>query len=100
MAGATRRACAPIRGWWQRDVRDSIDQQAVIAKIASESLATPRYIFMTTMSAGIAILGLLLSSPAVVIGAMLLSPLMNPILGVGFALASGKQKWLRISAIS
>ena len=94
------RAIAPIRGWWQRDVRDSIDQQAVIAKIASESPATPRYIFMTTMSAGIAILGLLLSSPAVVIGAMLLSPLMNPILGVGFALASGKQKWLRISAKS
>ena len=42
---------------------------------------------MTAMSAGIAVLGLLLSSPAVVIGAMLLSPLMSPILGVGFALA-------------
>ena len=94
------RAIAPIRGWWQRDVRDSVDQQAVVAKIAAECPATPRYIFMTTMSAGIAVLGLLLSSPAVVIGAMLLSPLMNPILGVGFALASGKQKWLRISAKS
>ncbi len=39
------------------------------------------------MSAGIAVLGLLLSSPAVVIGAMLISPLMSPILGLGFALA-------------
>ncbi|RZM34819.1 MAG: DUF389 domain-containing protein, partial [Sphingomonas sp.] len=36
---------------------------------------------------GIAVLGLLLSSPAVVIGAMLISPLMNPILGFGFSLA-------------
>jgi uncharacterized membrane protein len=35
------------------------------------------------MSGGIAILGLLLSSPAVVIGAMLLSPLMGPIMGMG-----------------
>jgi hypothetical protein len=35
--------------------------------------------FMTMMSTGIAVLGLLLSSPAVVIGAMLISPL-NPIL--------------------
>ena len=94
------RAIAPIKGWWRRDVIKDIDQQAVIAKIASESPATPRYIFMVTMSAGIAVLGLLLSSPAVVIGAMLLSPLMSPILGVGFALASGKQKWLRISAKS
>jgi uncharacterized hydrophobic protein (TIGR00271 family) len=43
---------------------------------------------MTLMSAGIAVLGLLLSSPAVVIGAMLISPLMGPILGLGFALAT------------
>ncbi|MEO6199332.1 MAG: DUF389 domain-containing protein, partial [Sphingomicrobium sp.] len=33
-------------------------------------------------------LGLLLSSPAVVIGAMLISPMMGPIIGVGFALAT------------
>ena len=50
---------------------------------------------MTAMSAGIAILGLLLSSPAVVIGAMLLSPLMNPIIGTGFSLATGDADWLR-----
>lgn len=43
---------------------------------------------MTAMSAGIAILGLLLSSPAVIIGAMLISPLMGPIIGLGFALAT------------
>jgi uncharacterized hydrophobic protein (TIGR00271 family) len=43
---------------------------------------------MIMMSAGIAVIGLLLSSPAVVIGAMLISPLMNPILGFGFALAT------------
>jgi uncharacterized hydrophobic protein (TIGR00271 family) len=42
---------------------------------------------MVMMSAGIAVLGLLLSSPAVVIGAMLISPLMSPILGLGFSLA-------------
>lgn len=40
------------------------------------------------LSAGIAILGLVLDSPAVVIGAMLVSPLMGPILGGGMALAT------------
>ncbi len=40
-------------------------------------------------SAGIATLGLVLNSPAVIIGAMLISPLMNPILASGLALASG-----------
>ena len=40
-------------------------------------------------SAGIATLGLVLNSPAVIIGAMLISPLMNPILAFGLALGSG-----------
>ncbi len=40
-------------------------------------------------SAGIATLGLALNSPAVIIGAMLISPLMGPILASGLALAAG-----------
>lgn len=91
------RAFVPLRRWWLDHVVSGVDHTAVIAKIAGESDTSPRYIFMVMMSAGIAILGMLLSSPAVVIGAMLLSPLMSPIIGAGFALASGKLKWLKIS---
>jgi len=40
-------------------------------------------------SIGIATLGLIINSPAVVIGAMLISPLMGPILGSGLAIALG-----------
>ncbi|MEZ5425782.1 MAG: DUF389 domain-containing protein [Pyrinomonadaceae bacterium] len=40
-------------------------------------------------SAGIATLGLVQNSPAVIIGAMLISPLMGPILSSGLALATG-----------
>ncbi len=79
-------------------MRADVDQQAVIDKIREDSGFTPHFAFMTSMSAGIAILGLLLSSPAVVIGAMLLSPLMGPIMGAGFALAIGDSVWLRESA--
>ncbi|RZL20814.1 MAG: DUF389 domain-containing protein, partial [Sphingomonas sp.] len=73
--------------WWRRSVVAPVDHESVIARIVEESGWSPRYAFMTMMSAGIAVLGLLLSSPAVVIGAMLISPLMNPILGFGFSLA-------------
>ncbi|MFC3673347.1 DUF389 domain-containing protein [Novosphingobium pokkalii] len=73
--------------WWRRRVVGPVDHQAVVARIFAESCWSPRYAFMTMMSAGIAMLGLLLSSPAVVIGAMLISPLMSPILGFGFSLA-------------
>lgn len=73
--------------WWHRSVVGSVDHESIVARIESESGWSGRYIFMTMMSAGIAVLGLLLSSPAVVIGAMLISPLMSPILGFGFSLA-------------
>jgi uncharacterized hydrophobic protein (TIGR00271 family) len=93
-----RKVVASWRGWWRRDVVGTVDQPAVIESRREESAVTARYLFMLAMSAGIAILGLLLSSPAVVIGAMLLSPLMGPIIGLGFALATGDFHWIRRSA--
>ena len=96
--GPLGRVVASARRWWRAKAIQEIDRTEVISRIAADSVMSPRYVFMTMMSAGIAILGMLLSSPAVVIGAMLLSPLMSPLLGVGFALATGKAKWLRLSA--
>lgn len=46
------------------------------------------YALELLLSAGIATFGLVLDSPAVVIGAMLISPLMGPILAAGLALAA------------
>lgn len=46
------------------------------------------YILELLLAAGIATFGLVLDSPAVVIGAMLISPLMGPILAGGLALAA------------
>ncbi|MBU7579665.1 MAG: DUF389 domain-containing protein, partial [Porphyrobacter sp.] len=60
-----------LRRWWLRDVVADIDQAEVIEKRREEGALSHRYLFMIAMSAGIAILGLLLGSPAVVIGAML-----------------------------
>jgi len=47
------------------------------------------YWLQILFSAGIATLGLVMNSPAVIIGAMLISPLMGPILAAGLSLASG-----------
>lgn len=47
------------------------------------------YWMQMVFAAGITMLGLILNSPAVIIGAMLISPLMNPILASGVALATG-----------
>ncbi len=66
----------------------NVDHDSVVAAVREDSGWSSHFAFMTLMSAGIAILGLLLSSPAVVIGAMLISPLMGPIIGIGFAIAT------------
>lgn len=50
-------------------------------------------------SAGIAVFGLVLNSPAVIIGAMLISPLMGPIMATGLALAAG-DLYLALKAIA
>lgn len=50
------------------------------------------FIVMLSLAAGIATLGLLQSSPAVVIGSMLLAPLMTPMIGMGLALNQGNAK--------
>lgn len=86
-SGSKRWNQLPLYHWWRKSIVGSVDHEKVVARIVEDSGWSPRYAFMTMMSAGIAVLGLLLSSPAVVIGAMLISPLMSPILGLGFSLA-------------
>ena len=86
---------ALLRRQWRRHLVAGVDHEAAIERLREESDLSGRYVFMTAMSAGIAVLGLIMSSPAVVIGAMLLSPLMGPIIGAGFALAIWDTKWMR-----
>lgn len=75
-------------GWsrWRNRMLAAVDHDAVIANVSDGGGLSPRFTFMAVMSCGIAILGLLQSSGAVVIGAMLISPLMGPIVQLGFSL--------------
>jgi uncharacterized hydrophobic protein (TIGR00271 family) len=93
----------PLRrlgAWHRRRVQRGVDRAAVLARVHAEAGWSSRFAFMATLSAGIAILGLLLSSPAVIIGAMLISPLMGPIIGLGFALGTFDWAQVRTSLIA
>ena len=57
--------------------------------LAGSEIASLGYWLEIFFAAGIATFGLVESSPAVIIGAMLISPLMGPIMGTGLALAVG-----------
>jgi uncharacterized hydrophobic protein (TIGR00271 family) len=88
----------PLRTWWSEHALHNVDHQEVVGRVQEDSGWNAHYAFMILMSAGIAVLGLLLSSPAVVIGAMLISPLMGPIVGAGFAIATFDSAEIRRSS--
>ena len=54
------------------------------------------YCVMIVLSTGLASLGLLQGSVAVIIGAMLVAPLMGPLIGAGLALVQGNAKLLLV----
>lgn len=89
----------PLLRWWDEHVVEGVDHASVVNVVRDDAGWSSHFAFMTLMSAGIAVLGLLLSSPAVVIGAMLISPLMGPIVGLGFAVATFDSAEIRRTAV-
>lgn len=80
-----------VRDWLARSlgVSEEKKEEIYLQISRSASLNDLSYWSQVFFSAGIATLGLALNSPAVIIGAMLISPLMGPILASGLALAAG-----------
>lgn len=83
-----RRAWHRVLHWRRDELVAKCDRIAVLEHVADAGLLAPRYAFMVMMSCGIAVLGLLQNSVAVIIGAMLISPLMAPIVELGMGLAT------------
>lgn len=67
------------------DLRAGLDREGTIVTIKNNKKMAGANVWLLMCSIMIASLGLDLNSPAVIIGAMLISPLMSPILGVGLA---------------
>lgn len=89
-----------FRQWWNYCFVDGVDHAKTLAQVADDSGLTGRYTFLIIVSAGLSLLGLLMPSVAVLIGAMLLSPLMNPIIGLGFGIATMDFVEIRRAAVA
>lgn len=72
--------------WWRRHMRD-LDREGTQRQVLEDGGLSYSYVFLVISSCGIATLGLMLNSAAVIIGAMLVAPLMGPIVLLGFAIA-------------
>ena len=75
------------------------DEKIVVTQDIRESASSSfDFFLLVVLSCSIATLGLITDSPAVIIGAMLVAPLMSPIIGVGMASITGDSSLARNSA--
>jgi uncharacterized hydrophobic protein (TIGR00271 family) len=79
---------------------DALDRSLILASVARDARLDKKFLLLIILAASIATLGLLQSSTAVVIGAMLVSPLMGPIMGIGFGLATLEHNLIRRSLVT
>jgi uncharacterized hydrophobic protein (TIGR00271 family) len=68
------------------DIESDANKQLAIEQIKKDVYLRGPNVFYLFCSALLASVGLDIGSPAVIIGAMLISPLMSPILGIGLSL--------------
>ena len=89
--------------WMESVLQQSVPQMGRESRISLVKRVQPTsqidfdYLALMTLAAVIASIGLVQSSAAVVIGAMLVAPLMTPILGLGIALVQGNPVFARMT---
>lgn len=84
------RAIAFVKNWL-RIKSSEVKHAAVARSIYQEMELTTGYLLVLTIANLIALTGLLTDNTAIIIGAMLISPLMGPILSTGFAFITGNE---------
>ncbi len=79
------------------DLREGMDREGTLENIHNNKRMRGANAWLLMCSIMVASLGLDLNSPAVIIGAMLISPLMSPILGIGLGIGINDKRTLKIS---
>jgi len=79
------------------DLREGMDREGTLENIHNNKRMKGANAVLLMCSIMVASLGLDLNSPAVIIGAMLISPLMSPILGIGLGIGINDKRTLKIS---
>lgn len=74
--------------WWQPKKLEEAEKKAITDGILEGAFSTKRFYVLLTLSTTIAALGLLANSGAVIIGAMIIAPLMGPILGLALGMVN------------
>jgi len=97
-----RRRLTSLTSFWRRlwgrifgllptlTLQEQVDVQNVVRR---GSLPSSDFFVMLTLAAVLAALGLLMNEPMIIIGAMIVAPLMNAIIGVGLSIVLGDPRF-------
>lgn len=83
---------------WKR-VRDRKQQSRVLADFESEMFHLEVFLLIILLASGIASVGILQNNVAVLIGAMLITPLVNPFVGIALGMVVQSGKVFRMSLV-
>ena len=89
-----------LSGEWQINLESRIPRQELYEARIASSKPSPGFFVLLLCAAIIATLGLISNSAAVVIGAMIVAPLMDPILSLAFALSISNNKLAKRSLLT
>lgn len=89
-----------IHKWLSFPLLEREERIGLADRVRKSSSANADYVVMMTLAAVLASLGLMQGSTAVVIGAMLVAPLMGPLLGAGLAVTQNNLKLFRDSFLA
>lgn len=71
-----------------------------IASLIKDSSPNPSFFFLIVMSVLMSTFGLLINSPSVIIGSMLIAPILSPVLSLGLGMTLGDTKLVRRSGFT
>ena len=100
MRSLVRRAFDNLSGEWRLNLENRVPPKELYDIRIASSKPSLGFFVLLICSAVIATLGLISNSTAVVIGAMIVAPLMNPILSLAFGLSIADNKLVKRSAIT
>lgn len=91
-----------LRFWFRKIVKPITRERRGEVQIQLRDSSSPDFDFflLVVLSCVIATLGLITNSPAVIIGAMLVAPLMSPIIGLGLASLTGDATLFRNAGVA
>lgn len=87
-------------GDWQWLAEKPMPIAGISRRLWRDSVPSLSFFVMLTLSGVISTLGLLSGSTATVIGAMIIAPLMGPIIGMGFAMAVANRRLLKRASLT